>query len=1415
MTRLGMLAWRSLALALGAVAVWAAFTTTPAGSAPAEGQPVAAGLDPARFVDPPGSSRPTMLWFWNGPMTEELIDRQLASMRDEGMSEVVIFPYQPSRLPTPPTPAFFSEAWFDMVEHALREAARTGMKVWLFNDNWYSSGRAAGLVVDGGRVGDRVYEPHPELRAKSLVRSTVTASGPASLDVHESWPGAAPRGMSIDEGRVLVDGGGVTLLRGGEEWTDYTMSFDTRPLATASQGGTQYAQAGWVFRAEDGDDGYAWLLGNYPHPEGPDGNLTKIVLKDGSTSVERVPVPFDVVPGRSYHVETRLEGDRIETIIDGTTVDVTHDGSFSAGTIGFRQHEGQNESATFDNLRVVGLDGTVLYEETFDSAEALQAFGPPLEDDAVISVSAVPVRDGEATLDGLVDLTDRFRSRQSWDVPAGEFRIEYHSRLLRSDFAGPGYLDLMSDDAIRRHIDAIHGEYYRRFPWAFGSVVRGFWDDEPHLSVVHGGLPVWSESVSQELAALGATPAQALPAVFGDYGRAGRLARGDYWRAVMNRFADAYYRQQGEWAEEHGVALISNPLGDNAPPAAAFDGSGAMAKNHQWAQVPGGDAIFGRLAPGAHSRLKARYAASSAHQNGRERVLHENLGGYGWDVTPELARYVNGYLALRGVNLTVLHAYWANPAPAAVVHPPPLDPSNTWWPAMDGLAGWTGRVMEANLGRATAPTAVLTPQRAVEASYQGQNGDLRYGGPTGDRIDEGVVEVVSALEDVQVDFDLLDEAAMDGDPAMRRQALPQGGAMRIGAQAYRVMVVPPAPTMSLETVERLSAHAETGGTVIAYAELPTEETTGRDGALRNALAGLFGTDPADPQPTERRVGAGSVAFTDTVDGVQRLARESDAPAATLTPASDQVRVLRRARGDDRVFLVMNESEQPLETTATFPVAGTPEIWDPDDGSHETATSFFAGRDGTSVPLRLDPFEVTAVVFRKAAPQPAGVPHLVSSGLEATRVEAAGARTIEAEVVAESPGSFDLLATHGGRFYRGTVEVEDQLEPIALDGSWRFRFGDQGEWVERPLGSWTALDRSYSGESVYEKTVELSDDDLAPGRRLLLDLGAVRDVAEVEVNGQPVGRLPWRPYRIDATDALRPGENTVRVTVTNTPANARGDAQPSGLLGPVELRPVRDIQARLDHDPTAVATGEGAVLSVAPEALDLDPCQRRGVVSTIENFSPRPLDGDLTAAADPPLEVSPSVASVRVAGGDKATLPFEVTAPAGIDDGQYATRFSFGGTTAEVPVTVASDPNLARSGTASASSTHPSFSVANAVNGNRDSEAWGSGNGWNDGTRSQFPDWLRVSLPCPSSVGRVDLYTLDSSRFPAAGFGARDYDVQVLAGDRWDTVAEVRGNTSGRVSSTFAPVTTEAVRVLVHASNESTYSRIVELEIYDG
>jgi beta-galactosidase/beta-glucuronidase len=115
---------------------------------------------------------------------------------------------------------------------------------------------------------------------------------------------------------------------------------------------------------------------------------------------------------------------------------------------------------------------------------------------------------------------------------------------------------------------------------------------------------------------------------------------------------------------------------------------------------------------------------------------------------------------------------------------------------------------------------------------------------------------------------------------------------------------------------------------------------------------------------------------------------------------------------------------------------------------------------------------------------------------------------------------------------------------------------------------------FSGRGNYTKTIDIKADWLRKGVRIWLDLGDVKNLAEVKVNDKPLGVLWHVPYRVDVTGAVKPGANEVSVTVTNAWTNRLiGDEQPgaikytfadekpyradspllpSGLLGPVSL-----------------------------------------------------------------------------------------------------------------------------------------------------------------------------------------------------------------------------------------------------------------------
>jgi len=151
-------------------------------------------------------------------------------------------------------------------------------------------------------------------------------------------------------------------------------------------------------------------------------------------------------------------------------------------------------------------------------------------------------------------------------------------------------------------------------------------------------------------------------------------------------------------------------------------------------------------------------------------------------------------------------------------------------------------------------------------------------------------------------------------------------------------------------------------------------------------------------------------------------------------------------------------------------------------------------------------------------------------------------------------------------------------------------------------------RYFSGAATYTKTITVPADLLGRGRHVYLDLGNVQVVAQVSLNGKDLGILWKPPYRVEISDAVKPGDNALEVKVTNLWVNrmigdetlpedssrnpngtlkewprwvqegkpsptgrytftswrlwkATDPLQPSGLLGPVVLRVTE--QVRLD------------------------------------------------------------------------------------------------------------------------------------------------------------------------------------------------------------------------------------------------------------
>ena len=116
----------------------------------------------------------------------------------------------------------------------------------------------------------------------------------------------------------------------------------------------------------------------------------------------------------------------------------------------------------------------------------------------------------------------------------------------------------------------------------------------------------------------------------------------------------------------------------------------------------------------------------------------------------------------------------------------------------------------------------------------------------------------------------------------------------------------------------------------------------------------------------------------------------------------------------------------------------------------------------------------------------------------------------------------------------STPVETKL--TTLSGPWTLSFppnwGAPASVQMTKLTSWTdsAVDgvKYFSGTATYSKTVMAPAAWFKPGQHIWIDLGKVRDLAEVKVNGKSAGLVWAPPYRVDVTGALKPGANKLEI-----------------------------------------------------------------------------------------------------------------------------------------------------------------------------------------------------------------------------------------------------------------------------------------------
>ncbi len=375
------------------------------------------------------------------------------------------------------------------------------------------------------------------------------------------------------------------------------------------------------------------------------------------------------------------------------------------------------------------------------------------------------------------------------------------------------------------------------------------------------------------------------------------------------------------------------------------------------------------------------------------------------------------------------------------------------------------------------------------------------------------------------DYDVLTEEAL-----VNLARVENGRIVLSNGVSYHALVLPPRDMISMKVLAKLAEFGKAGATILG--PQPSRASSLNNYPANDAVVARMGAELWSGK-------AGQGRFIADKTAREVLLADGMAPDFEAAVGA-RLDYIHRRDGEAEIYFVANRTNDAQTARCGFRVAGkAPELWNPMTGERRFASAY-EERDGhTFVPLDFEPYGSWFVVFR----EPAG-------RHPATR----GSNAVACNSVLEISGAWD----------------------VDFDQHW----GGPGPVKFDQLVNWTTREepgiKYYSGTAVYRKTFEQPAAAIKSGEKIYIDLGNVREIAEVKLNGKPCG-ITWAPpFRVEVTDAIQAGKNNLEVEVVNFwPNRIIGDASlpaskrltrtnirkltsetklmDSGLLGPVTVK----------------------------------------------------------------------------------------------------------------------------------------------------------------------------------------------------------------------------------------------------------------------
>lgn len=1068
------------------------------------------------FRNPPDDARPRTWWHWTGGnVTKEGITKDLEWMKRSGIAGFQLADVAfgaGQRIEEPKL--FGTPEWKSAVRYSASEAEQLGLEMGIFS--------SAGWSLTGGPW------VKPEQAMKKLVWSKKTVEGPGHFTGTLPSPPSNNGPIRNMDRSTRPDPESNPTYYGDQVVIAFpTPSDETDRLAPSD--GMVSSNAGELDGGALFDDdlnstlkiqpdtvgGPAWILFDYHDP---------VTVRSFSiASRQGIPV------GK---LSASKDGEEYRTLLYLPGAQNYRSGkvrTYSIPETTARYFRLELTGAAPSPAEVISQDPTRV-PEAYILSECILRSGSRVhrwEDKAGFSfmfeyaACATPPASETSVIDPdeVVDLTGKMdgNGELNWDVPEGNWTV------LRMGYSLTGAKNRPPvATGLGYEVDKLNEDDTRAYMETYLDMLGDSLGDLLGKSLRYlvmdsweAGMQNWTNDMTAEFSGRrGYDPLPYLPSLAGYIVGSAETSERFLWdfrRTLVDMFAENHYGTITGIAHEHGMGTYSEASGISLE---AMEDALLDKKN---VDIPMGEFWVHDLHPSIMYYVDVRGAASAAHVYGKPIVAAEAFTGGNYE-SPFTLKRIGDYWFTQGINRFVFHTSAHQPLetkPGNVMVGTHLHRNITWAeqarPLMDYLARTSLMLLQ---GHFVADLVYLLDEGAP-STMPFWDGGLKPAPPEG------------------FDYDFI-----NADALLTRMNVDKYGNLVVpGGTSYRILVLPRTGQMTLPVLRKIRDLVRGGATVLGPRVTASPGLSGYPGTEAEVLEisqELWG-DLDGVSRTVRSMGNGLVSWGEPLPGLlERIGAIPDISYDRDLDASWSW--IHRNSGDTDIYFISNRTEKTRDANFRFRVSDkNAECWDPADGSIKPLSYKF--RNGmTTIPLHFSAYGSAVVVFRNQAGKD-------------SRLVAEPAK----ETLAELEGPWNLVFQPGP--------------------------GNPGSTRLDNLVSWTLLPDSamkyFSGSARYSKTFEVPDNWIQSDRSIMLDLGEVRDLAEVRLNGTILPLLWKEPFRTDVSSSIRKGLNSLEITVTNEwtnrlagdehlPENQRTlDAfirrfggryhlQRSGLLGPVRI-----------------------------------------------------------------------------------------------------------------------------------------------------------------------------------------------------------------------------------------------------------------------